>query len=61
MKTKFESVLAYARPLGNGFFPVIGSKVISNEFTAQKILGLLLQAKRHQLPTIIRRLRRRYK
>lgn len=61
MKTKFESVLAYARPWGNSFLPMIGSKVIADKFTAKYVLGRLLQAKRHQLPIVRIELRRMYK
>ena len=55
MKTKLEAVLAYARPWGQSFLPIVGSEVISEPFTAKHTLGLLLQAKRHKLPVIRRR------
>lgn len=61
MKTKCKSMLAYARPWGSGFLPMVGSKVISNEVTAKYVLGRLLQAKRHQLPIVRIEFGRRYR
>lgn len=60
MKTKCKSMIAYARPWGNSFLPMVGSEVISNEITAKYVLGRLLQAKRHQLPIVRVELGRRY-
>ena len=60
MRTLTQIKSAYARPFGNFFIPYLGNAAVIDEYRAKRLLGLLLQAKKHQLPYCSKR-RRMYR